>query len=94
MDATLNVRMSPVLKERGDKVLKEHGISTSEAIRALWQELADTRALPPFLMAATQEDSALKAKKLALESLAGIAEGSLSSLDDRELEQVGMARYE
>ena len=94
MDATLNVRMSGPLKERGDKVLRDHGISTSAAVRALWQELATTRRLPAFLERAVDDSSAKKAKLLALDNLTGIAQGALSSLSDEELKAVGMARYE
>lgn len=94
MEATLNVRINGTLKERGDKVLREHGISTSAAIRALWQELADTREIPPFLAAATKEEMARKAKASALDALTGIAQGSLSNLSDNELQAIGMARYE
>jgi DNA-damage-inducible protein J len=94
MDATLNVRISAPLKERGDKVLRENGISASMAVRALWQEMATTRVLPDFLKRATEEDSTKKARKLALESLAGVARGSLSNLTDAELETIGMERYE
>ena len=94
MEATLNVRMNGSLKERGDKVLRDNGISTSTAVRALWQELADTRKVPPFLLAVTEEEKARKSKLTALDALAGIAKGSLSNLSDEELEAVGMARYE
>ena len=94
MEATLNVRMNGALKERGERVLRENGISTSAAVRALWQELATTRTLPSFLQKEAQGDAAKAAKKLALDSLAGIAQGSLSALSDEELEAVGMARYE
>ncbi|MBO4365184.1 MAG: type II toxin-antitoxin system RelB/DinJ family antitoxin [Eggerthellaceae bacterium] len=94
MDATLNVRMSAPLKERGDKVLRENGISTSAAVRALWQELAATRTLPSFLEDLTQAASSKKTKRLALDALVGVAQGSLSDLTDEELEAVGVARYE
>ena len=94
MDATLNVRMGSLLKERGDKVLRENGISASAAVRALWQELADTRVLPAFLQKATEDDAARRHKVLALESLAGVARGSLSELTDEELAAIGMQRYE
>ena len=77
-----------------NKVLRENGISTSAAVRALWQELATTRTLPGFLEGITRESSEREAKKLALGSLVGVAQGSLSSLSDEELEAVGMARYE
>ena len=93
MDATLNVRMSAPLKQRGDKVLREHGISASAAVRALWQELASTRKLPAFLEQAVDGSLEKKAKLLALDELAGIAQGTLSEMSDEELEAVGMARY-
>ena len=94
MDATLNVRLNASLKERGDKVLRENGISASAAVRALWREMASTRSLPSFLKDATDEAAAKKAKAQALGQLAGVVQGSLSDLSDEELEAVGMARYE
>ncbi len=94
MDATLNVRMSASLKERGDKVLRDNGISTSTAVRALWSEMASTRTLPDFLKKATNEAAAREAKTRALDQLVGIAEGLLSDLSDEELDALGMARYE
>ena len=94
MDATLNVRMSAALKERGDKVLRENGMSTSAAVRGLWQEMAETRKLPAFLERIAQDDSAKQGKIAALESLAGVAQGLLSDITDEELNKVGMARYE
>jgi len=94
MEATLNVRMQASLKERGDKVLREHNVSTSEAVRALWKELAETRELPAFLKRETHNKDERMAKINAVAALSGIAEGSLSSLSDEELAAVGMARYE
>ena len=94
MDATLNVRMSAPLKKRGDKVLRDNGISTSTAVRALWQELADTRELPAFLKAKVRDSSAKKTKLHALDSLTGIAHGRLTDLSDQELEALGLERYE
>lgn len=94
MDATLNVRMSAPVKERGDRVLREHGVSASMAVRALWQELAATRELPDFLQRAAQDSAKKKARMLALEELSGVAEGALSALSDEEIEALGMARYE
>ena len=93
MDATLNVRMSAALKERGDKVLRENGVSASSAVRALWQEMATTRTLPAFLAGMTREAAAFKAKSAALDALAGVAQGSLSGLSDDELRAIGEMRY-
>ena len=94
MDATLNVRLNASLKERGDKVLRENGISASAAVRALWREMASTRSLPSFLEDATNEAAAKEAKTQALDQLAGVAQGLLSNMSDEELDAVGMARYE
>ena len=94
MDATLNVRLNASLKERGDKVLRENGISASAVVRALWREMATTRSLPSFLEGAMDEAAAKEAKARALGQLVGVAQGSLSNLSDEELHTVGMARYE
>lgn len=42
MEATaqLNVRIEPELKKTGDRVLAEHGLTPSQAIRALYRKLA------------------------------------------------------
>jgi len=94
MDATLNVRLNASLKERGDKVLRENGISASAAVRALWHEMATTRSLPSFLEDATNEAAAKKTKEQALVQLVGVAQGLLSNMTDEELDAVGRARYE
>ena len=94
MEAMLNVQMSATLKERGDEVLRENDISASAAVRALWQELADTRTLPQFLQDATAESHDRKAKTAALNALVGVAEGTLSNLSDTELKAVDITRYE
>ena len=94
MEATLNVRMSAPLKERGDKVLRDNGISASAAVRALWQEMATTRTLPPFLQDLKNDASEKKSKVRALDTLVGVGAGELSTLSDEEMRAIGMARYE
>jgi antitoxin component of RelBE/YafQ-DinJ toxin-antitoxin module len=94
MDATLNVRMSAPLKQRGDKVLQDNGITTSAAVRALWQELATTRSLPPFLAEHAEKSRDADKKKGALLALLGAAEGSLTNASDEDLEAIGRERYE
>ena len=44
--ATINARLNATVKERGDKVLRDNGISTTEAIRGLWSSMARTREVP------------------------------------------------
>ena len=45
MQATLNIRIDETLKERGDRVLRDNGVSTSTAVRSLWAHMASTRAV-------------------------------------------------
>lgn len=69
MQSLLNVRMDSTLKERGDKVLSDNGISVSDAVRALWAELAKTRAIPDFIKHSEEDIARKTAKKKALENL-------------------------
>ena len=66
--ATINIRIDAALKKRGDAVLKEHGISTTTAIKMLWEELSQTRELPEFVLR-KQEDSLEQEKKRKLAAL-------------------------
>lgn len=72
MQSVLNVRMDSTLKERGDKVLAEHGLSVSEAVRALWAQLARTRSLPDFMQDVDDRENVKQAKRAALEKLASL----------------------
>lgn len=45
----MNVRLDAELKQRGDKVLSEKGISPSAAVRSLWEYLDRNRDLPEFM---------------------------------------------
>ena len=94
MDATLNVRMDEAVKRRGDKVLKDNGVSVSAAVRALWEEMGTTRELPDFIRKRQECDDQTQAKKNMLSALVGVAQGSLSNMTDEELRAVGMERYE
>lgn len=94
MQATLNIRLDGVLKQRGEKVLKEHGISVSAAVRALWEQLATTKDLPDFLVESTQQNAQRKRRVMALKAMAGVAEGACSNLTDEEMRAMYEARYE
>ncbi|MEA5019406.1 MAG: type II toxin-antitoxin system RelB/DinJ family antitoxin [Gordonibacter sp.] len=94
MQATLNIRIEQTLKERGDKVLRDHGVSTSAAVRALWEQLAASRELPVFLQESLREQDGRAKKKVALRALAGIGEGSCSNLSDGEMHALYGSRYE
>lgn len=94
MQATLNIRLDGVLKKRGEKVLKDHGISVSAAVRALWEHLAATKELPAFLLESTQEEAQRTKRMMALKAMAGVAEGACSNLTDEEMRAMYEARYE
>ncbi|MEE0706917.1 MAG: hypothetical protein UCH28_11125 [Adlercreutzia sp.] len=97
--ATINVRLSPTLKERGDSVLKKNGISTTQAIRALWGVMARTHEVPDFVLAErseAREDEKTRKRTIA-RSLLGIA-SSASRMTDEELDDLRfqglMEKYE
>lgn len=82
MQSVLNVRMDSALKKRGDKVLSDHGISVSTAVRALWSQLANTRTLPDFLKNTDEREAAKRQKRDALERLASIGDGAFKDQPD------------
>lgn len=49
----MNVRIGRAEKQAGDEVLVSRGMTSSEAVRALWAYLAQFRELPPFMRAET-----------------------------------------
>lgn len=94
MQATLNIRIDDALKERGDKVLREHGVSTSAAVRALWEQLAASKELPDFLREKLDAQDGREKRKAALKALAGVGEGACSNMTDEEMRAQYMSRYE
>lgn len=97
--ATINARLNATIKERGDKVLRDNGISTTEAIRGLWSSMARTREVPDFLMRECEGDQETERqrKREIARSLVGLA-GDGVSLGDEELSsmkfKVMLSRYE
>ena len=97
--ATINVRIDATTKSRGDEVLKRFGISTTEAVKLLWRELARTKELPQFLVESGREEeqAQLRRKRAALAGLRGIAKPS-AELSDEALDalmlQHRLADYE
>lgn len=85
MQATVSVRLDGTLKKRGDAVLKRHDISATEAVRMLWQELAQTRRLPSFIEKAQGQSEGKKAKLAALDRLSSFPSTSWSAHDDEAL---------
>lgn len=46
----LNTRLDEDLKRAGDAVLAEYGVSSTEAIRSMWQYMAQEHTLPDFIV--------------------------------------------
>ena len=71
--ATINVRMDSALKERAGAVLESYGISTTQAITRLWEEMAQSPAIPDFISGADKSARAAEVhRKLdVLKSMAG-----------------------
>ena len=94
--ATINARLNATVKERGDKVLRDNGISTTEAIRGLWSSMARTREVPSFLAQECKRDEAAerRRKREVAHGLVGLA----AALGDDELSdlrfQATLSRYE
>ena len=61
--ATINARLNATVKERGDKVLRDNGISTTEAIRGLWSSMARTREVPSFLVRECKRDETAERRR-------------------------------
>lgn len=83
--STINVRISTTLKKRGDDVLSKAGGSPSQAIRALWAEMARTRAVPDFILRDLREGAQDERmhKHSALRGLDNLAGASASRSDVR-----------
>ena len=94
MQATRNIRIDATLKERGDRVLRDNGVSTSTAVRSLWAHMASTRELPDFLRAELDRQDGRDRKKASLKAFAGIAEGACSNMTDAEMRAMYRSRYE
>lgn len=97
---TINVRINGTLKERGDSVLRKNGVSTTQAIRGLWEQLAQTHQLPDFLQVGedAEVEREKRRRKKALLGLANCARGSHEAETDELLDQIRfeglMEKYE
>lgn len=80
-------------------MLRDNGISTTEAIRGLWSSMARTREVPSFLVRECKcdETAERRRKREAARGLVGLA-GEGASLGDDELSnlrfQAMLSRYE
>lgn len=67
----LNTRIDPGLKERGDAVFARAGLTSSEVVRAVWEEAARTQQVPDFLH--KRKNDEIEAKRRAIREGAGLA---------------------
>lgn len=82
----LNVRIDETLKRRGDAVLREAGVSTSAAIRAFYQHIASTGALPDYM--AHGSTNAERVRRIqAAKRIAALGTSPLSELGDAEFDK-------
>lgn len=93
MQSILNVRMDSALKERGDKVLAENGISVSRAVRSLWEELAKSREIPGFIKETSDSEMHRKHRMSAFKKLCAFSDNRESgidffSMDDKALQKM------
>ena len=87
--ATINARLNATVKERGDKVLRDNGISTTEAIRGL----------PSFLVRECKcdETAERRRKREVARGLVGLATEGATLSDDALSDlrfQALLSRYE
>ena len=67
----LNTRIDPGLKERGDAVFARAGLTSSEVVRAVWEEAARTQQVPECVL--KRNDDALEEKRRAVREGYGLA---------------------
>lgn len=67
--ATLNIRLPEDLKRHGGQVLDRAGVSTSDAVRGLYEYMDREQKVPDFIQPVAQDTVA--AKRQALRALAG-----------------------
>ena len=69
--ATLNVRMDEGLKERGNQVFARRGISTTEAVRKLYEYVDREQDVPKWMESSSAEDEIARKRRL-LRELVGV----------------------
>ncbi len=53
----LNIRLDKSLKEAGERVLAQYGVSATEAVRGLYRHLQQTKEVPDFCLAPNAQPS-------------------------------------
>lgn len=69
--AQLNVRVDQDIKRAGDSTLARLGVSASDAVRALWEYLAQAQELPSFMRAKALDASSAPHAAAAVQAPVG-----------------------
>lgn len=88
--ATLNVRLSESLKNHGMQVLDRAGVSTTQAVRSLFEYMEREQSLPDYMQAAPCADT--DERRAALRDFAGCAVGIGSGADVAQVKAARLAR--
>ena len=99
--AQLNVRIDEQVKRAGDAVLERYGISATQAIRTIWQHMADHQRLPDAFSAMQSGENAIDdERKTAIDAGAGMAlrmakeAGIRAEFESMTYEQIRTTAYE
>ena len=71
-NATLNIRLPKTLKEHGSQILNYNGISTSQAVRKLFEYMEREQKIPDCIASSNPEDKYEQRREL-IKSFAGCA---------------------
>ena len=75
--ATLNIRLPETLKQHGYEVLRKSGVSTSDAVRQLFEYLEREQKLPADVFG-TETPSPTDSRRVLLQSLVGVVPAGYS----------------
>ena len=98
--AQLNVRIDARVKREGDAALARLGISATEAIRALWNYLAETQTVPSFMRNEEAQRDEAKPTSSVADTGAGLAlamardRGLASAPDDLSYDELRELAFE
>ena len=93
LEATLNIRIDAALKQRGNAVLEAAGMGPSEIVRALWEEMAETRQVPQFSVQRQREHDEKARKRALLLELASFPKTTYSDYTDEQLREEYSAQF-
>ncbi|OLP08303.1 type II toxin-antitoxin system RelB/DinJ family antitoxin [Rhodoferax antarcticus] len=85
VDATIQLRMNSTIKDGAFAVLREMGISPSEAVRVFMTQVYKTRTLPLVIAADGPEDSGQPAEASYTEWLRTRLQKNINALDSGEM---------